>query len=494
MKLNIKFVIGFVLLFVLCISMFEVFLNYHSLFDVDVESSSSASSYKGNKYTDDLFSKNITNNYDENVSIVVNNTKDSSNVQSSESLSLSGYNEASLGDEEGVLATTNPEKVRPGDLMDVSVQINSSICNVEEVYAKMPYEGGYDNLSLNYSYKRDGIEFWNVTWEVHDTITAVYKSDIDVICSNGKNLNANVYWYDPVYYRVNVGETKNIDVFDTCTKVTNGWSHDLFIPTQTQTEWDNFKNNAPSGVTFTSCCIDVETYPTSSMPVRSDNFCQLPGEDLVLMARYTDYYMHDYVLLAEPDPGIMGVSWFEGESSGFTLGCSEGFRWPYFYESTEYMTDEHNEARHLYSYWESSQYGKAREDYPYPQYQYFRFWTMTEEKSTDFFGDSYDYLYDSEFNDGVEDAIVYGITAFGPYYGHVVNKNRTHIGNPIVVWCVKGYSIEDISCPEEADRICDGSFNYQDCYDYQLQRCEDRLVDWANSCPDAVNYCQSCCN
>ena len=53
-------------------------------------------------------------------------------------------------------------------------------------------------------------------------------------------------------YRVNSGDTVKIDEWGVCKKVTNNNSLDIFVPTNTDTEWADFRNNA-SGVTLAGC-------------------------------------------------------------------------------------------------------------------------------------------------------------------------------------------------------------------------------------------------
>src|SRR3989344_6286826 len=56
------------------------------------------------------------------------------------------------------------------------------------------------------------------------------------------------------YYRVGVSTgTKKIIEYGTCKKVTNPGSNDLFIPTNSLTEWLTFLNNSPFGVSLAEC-------------------------------------------------------------------------------------------------------------------------------------------------------------------------------------------------------------------------------------------------
>ena len=156
-----------------------------------------------------------------------------------------------------VNVNVNPYKVRPGDNMNITAEIECPNSRVELVEAIMPYEGGVDLIKFNFSNSSQNKEIWKSKWRVHDTITALYKSSINVVCTNGEEYSDYFYWYDPVYYRVNSGETKKIDEHGICKEVTNGGSKDIFIPTKTQAEWESFINNAPSEISLSECGISV---------------------------------------------------------------------------------------------------------------------------------------------------------------------------------------------------------------------------------------------
>jgi len=58
-------------------------------------------------------------------------------------------------------------------------------------------------------------------------------------------------------YRVNNAQTTVIDAHGVCKKVTNNSNKGLgiFVPTKILAEWNNFRNNLPSGVTLGACCV-----------------------------------------------------------------------------------------------------------------------------------------------------------------------------------------------------------------------------------------------
>ena len=57
------------------------------------------------------------------------------------------------------------------------------------------------------------------------------------------------------YYRVNRGVTVEINEWSTCRKVTNNsCSLDVFVPTNTSSEWLEFRTNKPICVDLGSCC------------------------------------------------------------------------------------------------------------------------------------------------------------------------------------------------------------------------------------------------
>jgi len=63
--------------------------------------------------------------------------------------------------------------------------------------------------------------------------------------------------YAATYYQVNYGATVTINEWSTCRKVTNSSATGLalFVPTNTQSEWDTFRGALPSGVTLSSCTV-----------------------------------------------------------------------------------------------------------------------------------------------------------------------------------------------------------------------------------------------
>lgn len=58
------------------------------------------------------------------------------------------------------------------------------------------------------------------------------------------------------YYRINSGDGQLIDEHNQCRIVSNGGSNDIFVPTKTSQEWEDFRNNAPGSISFSSCIQD----------------------------------------------------------------------------------------------------------------------------------------------------------------------------------------------------------------------------------------------
>ena len=54
-------------------------------------------------------------------------------------------------------------------------------------------------------------------------------------------------------YRVNSGQTVTVNEHSTCQQVINSSGVDYFIPTNSATEWEAFRNNSPSGVSLSAC-------------------------------------------------------------------------------------------------------------------------------------------------------------------------------------------------------------------------------------------------
>lgn len=64
------------------------------------------------------------------------------------------------------------------------------------------------------------------------------------------------------YYRVNNGTTATINEWSVCKKVTNNTGKDIFVPTNTSNEWNQFRTYFPSGISLGNCwaCGDPVTF------------------------------------------------------------------------------------------------------------------------------------------------------------------------------------------------------------------------------------------
>ena len=58
------------------------------------------------------------------------------------------------------------------------------------------------------------------------------------------------------YFRINNGNTQQIDKFFPCKIITNNCGTDIFVPTRSQAEWDSFIANAPNGVAVIDCQVE----------------------------------------------------------------------------------------------------------------------------------------------------------------------------------------------------------------------------------------------
>ncbi len=58
-------------------------------------------------------------------------------------------------------------------------------------------------------------------------------------------------------YRVNNGATVTIDEWDICKKVTNNTGKDIFVPTNSSNEWNQFRTYYPTGISLGDCCLAV---------------------------------------------------------------------------------------------------------------------------------------------------------------------------------------------------------------------------------------------
>ena len=55
------------------------------------------------------------------------------------------------------------------------------------------------------------------------------------------------------YYRVNNGASIDINEWSVCKKVTNNTGKDIFVPTNTSNEWNQFRTYFPSGISLGDC-------------------------------------------------------------------------------------------------------------------------------------------------------------------------------------------------------------------------------------------------
>jgi len=55
------------------------------------------------------------------------------------------------------------------------------------------------------------------------------------------------------YYRVNNGASIDINEWSVCKKVTNNTGKDIFVPTNTSNEWNQFRTYFPSGISLGTC-------------------------------------------------------------------------------------------------------------------------------------------------------------------------------------------------------------------------------------------------
>ena len=68
------------------------------------------------------------------------------------------------------------------------------------------------------------------------------------------------------YYRVNNGTTVTINEWSVCKKVTNNTGKDIFVPTNTSNEWNQFRTYFPSGISLGTCDTPPPPSPTCSCP------------------------------------------------------------------------------------------------------------------------------------------------------------------------------------------------------------------------------------
>jgi hypothetical protein len=107
-------------------------------------------------------------------------------------------------------SSINPTKVRPGDIMTVTITV-IDFFGIEKVQSKFFHEQGYDliDLSLVSGNKFNGV--WEGKWIVHDTIVKEYYTEVEVFSHSGLCSYTNLTWYDPVaWWNINWDYRKSI--------------------------------------------------------------------------------------------------------------------------------------------------------------------------------------------------------------------------------------------------------------------------------------------
>ena len=67
-------------------------------------------------------------------------------------------------------------------------------------------------------------------------------------------------------YRVNNGATVTINEWSVCKKVTNSTGKDIFVPTNSSNEWNQFRTYFPSGISLGTCATPTPTPPPDEPP------------------------------------------------------------------------------------------------------------------------------------------------------------------------------------------------------------------------------------
>ncbi len=93
-------------------------------------------------------------------------------------------------------AYVEPVKVRPGDLMSVVALVQDDY-GIDEVTAKMPFEGGHDLINLELAEGTALNGEWRGTWTVHDTIYKEYVTTITAFSKSGLSSSVDITWTDP---------------------------------------------------------------------------------------------------------------------------------------------------------------------------------------------------------------------------------------------------------------------------------------------------------
>ena len=62
------------------------------------------------------------------------------------------------------------------------------------------------------------------------------------------------------WYQLGNSSSQTIDAHGTCKKVVNNSGNTYFVPTNTSTEWSNFRSNLPGSVSLQSCIDDSLAY------------------------------------------------------------------------------------------------------------------------------------------------------------------------------------------------------------------------------------------
>ena len=93
-------------------------------------------------------------------------------------------------------------------------------------------------------------------------------------------IEANAINTEATGFRINSGDSTDVDVHSDCLNVSNSSSNDIFIPTKSALEWTTFQSNLPASVT-TGPCSGGSPLLTFSGATKTEDDCTGAGGSVV---------------------------------------------------------------------------------------------------------------------------------------------------------------------------------------------------------------------
>jgi hypothetical protein len=158
------------------------------------------------------------------------------------------------GKTELISAEIIPYKVKVGDVQTTIVKIKDDI-GIEKISAQIPFEGGYDEISLKLvkGDKKDGI--WKGEWKAHNTKVKEYVTKIIAINKEGKIRNVEASWWDDtetVWYDQNWTKRKKVTLTENSGSTLTNYQVKITIAydSDMQADFDDIRFTKADGATL----------------------------------------------------------------------------------------------------------------------------------------------------------------------------------------------------------------------------------------------------